>query len=207
VDYNYPDVAILVFCKAPVAGQVKTRLIPALTPEQAANAHIEITQYVLSELTKVQLCPIQLWCSPDTSHLFFSECLEKYPISLHQQQGDDLGARMNHAISSSLKSYSKVLLIGSDVPSLTIDDVEFAVNALDNTDIVIAPAQDGGYVMIAMAEPHPELFMDMQWGHADVFSDTKHKIQLKNLMLTTTSAKWDVDYIDDWLKFKSLIST
>ena len=73
--YNYPDTAILVFCKAPIAGQVKTRLMPELTAEQAKNVHKELTQGLLSLLFNAHLCPIQLWCSPDMKHPFFADCV------------------------------------------------------------------------------------------------------------------------------------
>ena len=64
MDYLYPDAVLLIFCKAPIAGQVKTRLIPTLTAEQAAQLHIELSLSTLQRAIQQPLCPVQLWCTP-----------------------------------------------------------------------------------------------------------------------------------------------
>ena len=109
--YLYPQASLAVFCKAPIPGQVKTRLIPDMTAEQAADVHMLLTNRLLSWLVKAELCPITLWCSPDTLHPFFQSCAVEYGISLKEQKGTDLGGKMQYAIASQLKSSSQVLLI------------------------------------------------------------------------------------------------
>jgi len=69
--YKYPDAVLMIFCKAPVTGQVKTRLTTELTAEQAMQVHIELTQRTLQLATMTNLCPVQLWCMPSTDHPFF----------------------------------------------------------------------------------------------------------------------------------------
>ena len=171
--------------------------MPDLSAEQARNVHIELSRRTLQLLSNSQLCPIQLWCSPDTTHSFFQMCIDEYPLSLHTQQGNDLGERMHHAINNSLKSYSKVLLIGCDCPSLTINDFDFAITALNANEVVIAPAEDGGYVMIGMKKPHKKLFENMVWGNSDVLKVTRQRIKQANLNCIEIQEQWDVDVIDD----------
>ncbi len=204
MSYNYSDTAILVFCKAPVAGAVKTRLMPELTAQAALDVHIELTKRILGLLFKSQLCSIQVWCSPDMGHPFYQDCVDKYDVSLHQQQGNDLGERMFHAIDEALKKSSRVLLIGCDCPSLTIADLDFAINALQQSnDIVISPAQDGGYVMIGMKQAYPELFIKMTWGHAGVFSATLQRIKQSTLNTIQTVMQWDLDTFEDFKLYKN----
>ena len=200
--YKYRDTTVLIFCKAPIAGHVKTRLIPDLTAQQAVNVHIELTKQILSLLSGSQLCPIQLWCSPDTNHPFFSDCMDDYQLSLHQQQGDDLGQRMDHAISTALVDFSKVLLVGCDCPSLTVADFDFAIKALQSPqDVVLAPAEDGGYVMIGMTKPYPELFSNMTWGRSTVLDITRQRLGQAGLIINETRQQWDVDTFNDLQRF------
>jgi len=202
VPHKYSDTAILVFCKAPIAGQVKTRLMPQLSAEQAVDVHVKLTQRLLSLLSNAQLCQVQLWCNPDTQHPFFSTCAQKYALSLHEQQGDDLGEKMHHAISVALGSASRVLLVGCDCPSLTIDDFEFSIdNLLNANDIVFSPAEDGGYVMVGMTESHPELFLNMTWGNDDVLNASRQRAKQVGLTVIETKSQWDVDTFDDLQRF------
>jgi len=203
--YKYPDAVTIVFCKAPVAGQVKTRLIPQLTAQQAVDVHIELTERTLTLLHEAQICPIQLWCSPDTSHPFYEQCVNNYGVSLHIQRGNDLGERMHHAIQSGLEKSSTILLIGCDCPSLRIQDFESAIKALQlemKTDVVIAPAEDGGYVMIGLNNAYPDLFINMTWGNEDVYQNTLQRITDLELTLFESRRHWDIDTFEDLQRFR-----
>ncbi len=205
MSYKYVDAAILVFCKAPIAGQVKTRLMPQLTAQQAAEIHTELSESILSLLREAHYCPTQLWCSPDTSHTFFTKCVDKYGVSLHVQQGNDLGERMNHAINTALKTSTTVLLVGCDCPSFRISDFESALDVLqlDDNDIVISPAEDGGYVMIGMKKPYPSLFTQMTWGHEHVYLNTLQRIADLELTFFESEQHWDIDTFEDLLRLRA----
>ncbi|NOQ93747.1 MAG: DUF2064 domain-containing protein [Methylophaga sp.] len=206
MEYKYPDATILVFCKAPIAGQVKTRLMPQISAAQAVDVHIELTDRTLSLLHKAHYCPVQLWCNPSLEHAFFEQCADNYSVSLHLQQGNDLGERMHHAINTALEYSTTVLIIGCDCPSLTSDDLEFAMTALQaENEVVIAPAEDGGYVMIGMRKAHPQLFFNMTWGHEQVFNNTHQRITELNLTLIETRQQWDVDTFDDLQRYHSFM--
>ncbi len=203
--YKYPNAVLMIFCKAPISGQVKTRLIPKLTPEQAADLHIELSTKTLQRATLSNLCPVQLWCTPTTNHEFFSKSKAVYPIALKQQQGADLGERMHHAFCSALADYSHALLIGCDCPSLTEQDMEQALTALtQENDVVLAPAEDGGYVLIGLNRPHPELFDNILWGTERVLEETQNRIQRYKLRHHALNEQWDVDTSEDLERYRVL---
>lgn len=99
--YQYPDTVIQVFCKAPIAGEVKTRLITELvSAEQAMQVHTELTERVLKLLHDAALCPVQLWCCPNTEFDFFQQLAARYSLTLHQQSDGGLGGRMADALNA-----------------------------------------------------------------------------------------------------------
>jgi len=203
--YKYPNAVLMIFCKAPITGQVKTRLIPKLTAEQAAELHIELSIKTLQRATQNNLCPIQLWCSPTTDHAFFTASAATYPITLQQQQGVDLGERMHHAFCSALADYSLALLMGCDCPSLTEQDLEQALTTLNQeNEVVIAPAEDGGYVLVGLNRPHPELFDDMPWGTARVLNQTRNRIEHYKLSHHELIEQWDLDTPEDLERYRAL---
>jgi rSAM/selenodomain-associated transferase 1 len=203
--YKYPDAVLMVFCKAPVPGQVKTRLMPELTPEQAAEIHIELSARTLQLATQNNLCPVQLWCMPTTDHPFFMASAATYPLVLQQQQGMDLGERMLHGYCLALGTCSQALLIGCDCPSLTERDLEEALTALNREKCcVLAPAEDGGYVLIGLNRPHPELFVNMPWGTARVLNETRTRIKHLNLRYHELEEQWDLDTPKDLARYRAL---
>lgn len=203
--YTYPDAVLMIFCKAPVAGQVKTRLITELTAEQARQVHIELTLRTLQLTTLSKLCPVQLWCTPSTDHPFFAASAQTYPVMLQQQQGNDLGERMNNAFCLALNRYSRAVLIGCDCPSLTGQDLEDALTALNQKrSCVLGPAEDGGYVLIGLNHPHPELFLNMPWGTDRVLELTRARLKHSTLQYHELRQQWDIDTPGDLARYRAL---
>ena len=201
---HYPDCVLLVFCKAPIAGQVKTRLQPSLNAEEAVAAHIQLTRLTLSRAFAQTLCDVQLYCAPDIHNVFFQACAQDYPLALVRQEGDDLGLRMHNAFKKALISYRHAIIIGCDCPSLTINDLKQAFAALQNgADVVMGPAADGGYVLIGLNQPQAILFENMPWGTDAVASQTCRRAAQNGLTVMKLRQQWDVDYIEDWQRFLS----
>lgn len=202
MSYLFPDSALIIFCKAPVAGQVKTRLQTDLKAEQAAEAHRQLTLMTLERAFRRPLCPVLLCCAPDSDHPFFQQCVNKYPLTLTIQHGAELGQRMHNAFAETLSLYRQAVLIGCDCPSLTVQDLQQAFEALENNnDAVIAPAEDGGYVLIGMNAPQAILFENMRWGHSKVAEETRHRAVQANLRLHELDRQWDVDTFKDWQRY------
>jgi rSAM/selenodomain-associated transferase 1 len=199
---TFPEAVIQVFCKAPVPGKVKTRLFPQLNTVQAAEVHQRLTELTLGKICQSELSDVELWCSPDTDHVFFAKCHNNYPLALKTQSQGDLGFRMNHALTEGLKKYRQVVLIGCDCPSFEYSDFVAALCALDQgCDSVLAPTEDGGYSLIGLTRPVPELFSGINWGTSEVLESTKSKIHKLKLDCHELPLQWDVDYYEDYLRF------
>jgi len=203
--FLYPDAVLLIFCKAPIAGQVKTRLIPTLTAEQAMQLHSELSLSTLQRATQQPLCRVQLWCTPSIDHTFFSQAEHDYNLTRWQQQGNDLGERMNHALCTALKFYKRAVLIGCDCPSLTFQELVSAISVLnEKTTAVFAPAEDGGYVLIGLNRPQPELFTNIPWGSAQVMVETRTRCQQFGIIYHEVAMQWDVDTAEDLTRYQKL---
>ncbi len=167
---------IQIFAKAPIAGLAKSRLIPALGAEGAANLQAQFIHYTLTTTLQLQL-PVELWCAPDIDHPVFTSAARDYTIALNQQQGADLGSRMHHALECSVARGGPVVLIGTDCPALTAADLQEAFDALNNGhDAVLGPAADGGYYLIGLKQALPQLFSDMPWSTPEVLHETRRRL-------------------------------
>ncbi len=201
---KYPDCAILVFSKAPVVGQVNTRLVPYITAEQAASLHEELTHDRLRMCTTADLCDVELWCSPDTRHPFFFDCRQRYGVQLQTQIGNDLGERMSAALQMMLGRYKKIIIIGTDAPALDIDTIDAVVNQLEHSDIVLVPAEDGGYVLLGASKHHQDLLVDVPWGTEGVLASTVRNIERLGLSYSLLGECWDVDRPEDLERYMAL---
>ncbi len=195
---KFSNARLIVFAKAPVAGKAKTRLIPALGEAGAAAMHARLVTHTLTTVTQAALCPVQLWCTPDTSHPFFEECQNNFPLTLHPQHGNDLGERVAHAMHHNLQHGHHTLIIGTDCPALCSADFDQAFTLLQkDSNIVIAPADDGGYVLMALKQFSPQLFTDIAWGTETVFSTTRQRITVLQWQLATLKTFQDIDRPED----------
>lgn len=201
--FKYSDAVVLVFAKAPVAGKVNTRLIPDIGIEAATELQRELIVNRLQCLQSEELCTTQLWCAPDITHAFYQDCKQQYEVELYQQQGDDLGERMSSAIKKSLKNFRRVVLIGTDAPSLTTEHINTAIDKLKDNDVVIGPAEDGGYVLIGMSRHYDEVFRSVPWGSDAVLEVTRENIRENNLSNFELEASWDIDRYEDYYRYKT----
>jgi len=187
--------ALIIFSKPPIAGLAKTRLIPALGEEGAAEYHGKLLRHTLTNVVCEGEWDSHLWCSENMGHSFFQSCLADYAITLHEQSGDDLGERMANAIQSMLGEYESVCIIGSDCPVLNRDKIRIVFASLNSKDdVVITPAEDGGYVLLAVRQQlRTEIFSGIKWGGADVYRQTLNKVRLLALKPAIQPVLWDVD--------------
>ncbi|NOX92075.1 MAG: glycosyltransferase, partial [Gammaproteobacteria bacterium] len=198
---QYPHARILVFCKAPQAGKVKTRLAKSIGDTAAKEVHEYLARHCLQQLLDFSVAPVELWCAPDTDHEFFRHCHTDLGIPLKQQTGDDLGQRMQHALCETLRHHAPVVVTGTDCPALTADHFHSALSAASQNKTAIAPAEDGGYVLLAVNELQPELFIDMPWGTPQVYAETMARVTgaVETLMLL-----WDIDYVEDLRRLRAV---
>jgi len=194
--------ALIIFAKAPVAGKVKTRLHPHYNTQQAARIHQQLLEFTVSNLCRLADVDVQLHCSPDQSHHFFQYLRAQYKITLNQQSDGDLGEKMSHALFNALLDYQSVILIGADVPALDANYVYTAFENLKTNPTVIAPAEDGGYVLVGLTKPQPTMFDHIEWGSSKVLQQTIDQLSPEIPILLDTM--WDVDRVEDVERFNQL---
>lgn len=199
--YRYSDSCIVMFARAPVLGQVKTRLIPALGKKGALDMHIELMHQQIAVLNQSALCFAQLWVDQQVGHSTF----KNFNGEVKLQDGKNLGDKMCHASHAVLKHFSKVIIIGSDCPDIDEVYLEQALQKLDkNTiDVVLGPALDGGYVLIAIKEIHQGIFQGIEWGSEFVLQQTVSKLDDYGLRFFLLPALRDIDTSEDLEKFRT----
>jgi uncharacterized protein len=195
--------ALVIFAKAPIPGEVKTRLCPPLTPDEAATLHGSFVLDML-ERTKLAVAKLQLpfhrylACAPSSELVFFKIMEERQGVRLLDQVGEDLGQRM-HGIFSGLfaKGYAQVIIVGTDVPTLPLSVYQEAFSMLGRSDVVLGPALDGGYYLIGLKQPAEQLFTGVPWSTDQVLAVTQQQAKPLGLSVELTTAWRDVDTITD----------
>ncbi|APV49530.1 hypothetical protein BWI17_07460 [Betaproteobacteria bacterium GR16-43] len=195
-------VRVAVFAKAPVPGQVKTRLSLLLGADGAAALHTGLVRRALATAVASRLGPVELWCTPDETHPFFERCAAEYGLVLQRQVGEELGARMRSAFEHGLAAGDGVVLIGSDCPVLEPGDLRAAATAIESHVAALAPAEDGGYVLVALSRAVPELFSDIAWGTAEVMGRTRNRLAQLGIAWKELPMRWDVDRPEDYARLQ-----
>ena len=191
--------ALAIFAKAPIVGQVKTRLCPPLSFEEAKELYqcflLDTVARAL-RLPDVQVC---LAFTPADSELLFREFL---PASLRYvpQRGVSLGEREANVFADLLEmGFSRVVLIGGDIPTLPLSHLQdaFALLADFRNDVVLGPSADGGYYLIGARARHPELFENITWSTSTVLAETLAQARRSGLCVVHVPAWHDVDSAED----------
>lgn len=198
-----PD-KLLVFTKTPIPGTVKTRLQSLLSPEQCVHLHCAMIEHTLTVAWQAGYQNIELWCSPSTHHHWLQTLCAQRAIQLRVQKGHDLGARMLHAIRTTLTTNPYTVLIGTDCPSITPDYLQQAFTTLaTGHDIVLGPAEDGGYVLIGARQILPQIFADITWSTNTVLQQTLTRLTQSSLTWKTLTPLWDLDTAQDLLRLRN----
>ena len=195
------SVAVAILTKAPVPGTAKTRLIPSIGAHAAAVLQERLTERTVETAMAANIGPLTLWCTPDLTHASFQDLAARLPVVLKQQPDGDLGVRMLGAIAA---SDGPTLVIGTDCPAFTAEILLAATNALDDAEVVLIPAEDGGYVLIGARAAHPQLFDGITWGTASVMQETRARIAALDLKAVELAPLWDVDTEADLARFEKM---
>lgn len=208
--FRFPQGRILIFAKAPVPGEVKTRLQSRLSIQQCARLQQQLIEHTLRTCLDSRLCAVELWRAGEAHHPFFRECLQRYPVELQVQQGHDLGARMLNALEQTLQSAKFALLIGTDCPALTSTHLSATAEKLhaktSQNQVVFIPADDGGYVLLGATCAPPALNKSIKWGGDKVMEQSRRNLTQANIEFTELNPLWDVDRPEDLDRLKTLPS-
>jgi rSAM/selenodomain-associated transferase 1 len=188
-------VAVAILAKAPVAGFVKTRLIPALGAEGAATLQERLIERAVETAHAAAVGPVTVWITPAAPHPYFAALKSRHQIKLAAQPEGDLGARMLAACAA---PGAPAIVIGTDCPAATPAHLREAADVLrKGTDVVVIPAEDGGYVLIGSRRPQPGLFADMTWSTDTVMAETRRRLARLGLSWREPAQLWDVDRPED----------
>ncbi|MEE4302315.1 MAG: TIGR04282 family arsenosugar biosynthesis glycosyltransferase [Pseudomonadales bacterium] len=185
-------VRVQVFARDPAPGRTKTRLIPALGAEGACRCYLCLLDATLACVRSAGFETLELWSDRPPEGPALRARADALGAALHVQAGDDLGARMAAALEHALAAGALPVLVGSDLPGLTPVHLRAAAAALEGgAEAVFAPAEDGGYGLVGLARPWPELFEGVPWGTDAVMAETRARAAGRGLV--ELEPLWDVD--------------
>lgn len=189
-----PNRLIIIFYRNPVPGQVKTRLAAAIGNEKALETHIRLSTLTMQAVSPVKSSKVVFYDREILSGDFWNEKL----FNKELQTGSDLGERMQDAFQKMFgKGHQHLIIIGTDCPGINPDLIESAFENLQNHDAVIGPAFDGGYYLLGLKAPEPELFSDIQWGSDSVYDQTIRKLELAGKSVHRLPILHDIDRPED----------
>jgi len=171
----------MVFARAPLAGRVKTRLAPRLGAAGAARLQMRLIRHAVHTAVDAHCGPVELHVT--RRHGFF----DSFDTEVKLQRGRDLGERMHHALCSALRCHRTAILIGADCPSLTAADLRRAARWLKGgANLVLAPAEDGGYALIGARRISSRVFANVEWGSSSVMAQTIQNLECSRRLWRTS---------------------
>ncbi len=192
------DVTLIVFCREPLAGRTKTRLIPRLGAAHAAEL---AGAFILDALTKCRaLAPARIviaGCAPGGAKngRFLRRAARRFGAELIDQGGGSLGARMARAFEP--YRAGGAILFGTDTPSLPPQLLARSVALLGRAPVVLGPSLDGGYYLVGVRGPQPEIFRAIAWGRSNVLRETLSRLRRGGTRYALGPAWYDVDRFSD----------
>lgn len=189
---------IIVFVKNVVPGKVKTRLARTIGNEEALKVYMHLLDITKKEVLKLAV-EREVWYAWNLEE---NDIWDKKEFNKKVQITGDLGEKMNDAFKKSFEEGTdKVIVIGSDCPTLTSTIIEEAFKRLDESDVVVGPSKDGGYYLIGMNSFHPEVLADITWSTEKVMSQTEQKAKDYDLSLARLETLNDIDNQTDWNEY------
>jgi len=189
--------ALILFAKAPIPGRVKTRLMPDLTVQEAADVAAALIEHTVRLATTNWPGPVTLQAWPDTGHRVFQAVAARHGLSLAAQIAGDLGQKMNAALSAFTDRGAPAAVLGCDVPHCPGEVLRQAYDWLKQGQNVIGPSADGGYYLIGLQHTQPELFRDIPWGGDQVMYATLAMAEEHGLHFNRLPNLIDIDNFSD----------
>lgn len=192
---------ILIFTRNPELGKCKTRLAKTIGNENALTIYKILLQHTANVVEQINCDKAVYYSVKVRDHDIWDNTI----YQKHQQHGNDLGFRMQNAFANSFKAgYEKVLIVGSDLYDLKTQHIQEAFDYLDNHDLTIGPAEDGGYYLLGMKKLHSNIFENKEWGTETVREDTLKDLQ--NNSIYQLEKLNDIDLYEDLKKYDQLLN-
>ena len=193
---------LIVFAKNPIPNQVKTRLLPKLSADQAASLYCAFLMDWCETLAELSNVDVVIAYTPPESQSDL-QALIGNNVTYIPQTGTDLGARLTSATQWACDNgYKKILIVGSDSPTLPLSYISQAILSLNFCDIVIGPSMDGGYYLIGFSSDNlnvvvPYIFEEIAWSTAHVLRQTVERIHTLNATFKLLPPWYDIDTPED----------
>lgn len=190
--------ALVLFAKAPIAGNVKTRLQPIITPENSARLQEAFIKDSILLMNKINNVEKFVYFQPEEKRYMFEKFIGDLPFHLNCQYGSDLGERMENSFRDLFdKGFSKAVIIGVDSPTLPKEYINKAFIEFDKAELVIGPSVDGGYYLIGFKEKIFPVFSSVEWGSSKVLLRTEELIKKSRVKLSLLPIHYDIDTIEN----------
>ena len=199
-------ISLNIFAKAPVPGTVKTRMSPPLSPAQCLRLHRALLNHTLARMRPFIASGAQAsLCLTGTLQEAREQAglMDARGFDVDVQHGAHLGERLTHALTTRFsQGFTKVIFVGTDCPGLGSNTVRDATRALDRLEVVIGPAQDGGYYLIGFAACLPEILQGIPWGTPAVYETTLDRLRRRGVRWKSLGRRADLDTFGDLKRFR-----
>jgi rSAM/selenodomain-associated transferase 1 len=194
--------AVVVMLKNPVPGKVKTRLSRKYGKRGAARIHTRLTEQLLSGISGLGNVDIYLSVTPGRAHVRAWHWARVFGMRLKVQAPGDLGEKMLAECSALARQYQAVIIVGSDCPEVDASVLEQCRKLLQSNDVVIGPAEDGGYYLLGLRRCMAGMFRNISWGTGIVFRETERRLQSAGVSYACLEYRYDVDRPEDVIRLK-----
>ncbi|MDE0797998.1 MAG: TIGR04282 family arsenosugar biosynthesis glycosyltransferase [Nitrosomonadaceae bacterium] len=193
-------VRIIIFTKAAQAGFTKTRLIPALGKQGAANLAKKMLIHTLNQSLEAGVGPVEMCVTPPPTDSIWQEFAVLGDLEYSDQGTGDLGERLSRVTQRVIDRGESLLIIGTDCTQLTATHLQRAKESLHNFDSILIPATDGGYVLFGLNFFHASLFESIKWSTDTVYAETTERLETLGRTIKIFPSMNDIDEPKD-LKF------
>ena len=164
-----------------------------------------MTRVTLARVREADIGPATLWCTPAPDETLRA-LAEEFGTRIRVQHGTDLGERMHHALRSALDEHAAALVLGTDCPFISREDLEGARTLLFEHDhrVVLGPAFDGGYYLLAARSVDASLFTDIPWGSGEVLGRTRRRLDAKGWRFAELDFRHDIDRPEDLVRLRDI---
>ena len=189
---------LIIFIKYPEAGKVKTRLASDIGQEKAAQIYSFMAETIIEKTLDLTNYSTIIFYDPPDKEEEIKKWVNKREVEYSPQNGSTLGERISNAFEMVFSSgTSRAIIIGSDCIDVSKDIINLAMESLENKDVILGPAEDGGYYLLGLNRHMPEIFENIEWSTANVLNQTIERINENKLKYKLLKTLKDVDTVDD----------
>lgn len=195
--------ALIVFVKAPIKGMVKTRLSPHLSDIEILRLYKSFLKMITMRCGMLKGVDRFLGCTPSKDDAFLLSLSKRYGYECFEQRGKNLGERILNAFKEYFnEGYRKVVIIGSDSPTIPLEYIKDAFRSLDKIDFVLGPCIDGGYYLVGARAVYEDIFKGIPWDTSEVLNKTLDRLNSKDIDYFLLPFWYDIDRIEDLSFYK-----